>query len=60
MNSNLSETEINTLIRLMRQDWQAAKINIDSGLYTNRNIDSLTEDYKAIKDKLELLRLKDV
>ena len=59
INSNLTSTEIDWLIKLMREDYLATKINVESELITNLNLESLAEDYKKIKDKLESLRPKE-
>ena len=59
MNSNLSNSEIDVLIKLLREDYLATKINVDSELMVKLDLDSLTEEYKAIKEKLETLRPKE-
>lgn len=57
--STLSNYEINTIIKLLREDWQATRINVESELMTKVNLDERAREYKGIKDKLELLRPKE-
>ena len=54
--NKLSETEIDLLIKLLREDYLATKINVDAGLVANLDIESLAEYYKSIKDKLDILK----
>ena len=57
--STLLNTEINTLIKLMREDYLATKINVESELISYMNLELLIKDYTAIKNKLEALRPKE-
>ena len=51
-----SNTEIDTLIKLMREDYLATKINVEAGYISKLNLEDLAADYKLIKHKLEALR----